>query len=93
VAPNTPLRNVACERKAVAAGLRAIGLRPDGKHTLLKRVSASRSLRLLKMYRQGYCPLIDQTFSTCDPVSPALRAKVRIVVNQPIVNHPWLQVG
>jgi len=37
VAPTTPLRNVACERKAVTAELRAIGLRSDDKHTLLNR--------------------------------------------------------
>jgi len=39
----TPLRNVACERKTVAAEMRAIGLRPDGNHMLLKQVSASRA--------------------------------------------------
>jgi len=44
VTPTTPIRNVACERKAVTAELRAIGLRPDGKHTLLNQVSASRAL-------------------------------------------------
>ena len=31
VTPTTPLRNVACERKAVTAEMRAIGLRPIGK--------------------------------------------------------------
>jgi len=40
VVPTTPLRNVACERKAVTAHMRAIGLRPEGKQILLKRVSA-----------------------------------------------------
>jgi len=44
-APITPLRNVACERQAVTAEMRAIGLRPDGKQMLLNRVSASRALR------------------------------------------------
>jgi len=34
-----------------------------------------------------------QIFSSCDPVPPALRAKVRIEVHQHIVNLPWLQVG
>jgi len=48
VAPTTHLRNVACKRKAVTAEMRAIGLRPDGKKTILNRVSASRALRLLK---------------------------------------------
>jgi len=93
VAPISPLRNVAYERKAVTAEMRAIGLRPDGKQMLLYRVSASRALRLLKKFRQGYCPLIGQTFSRCDPVPPALRAKVRIEVHQQIANLPWLQVG
>jgi hypothetical protein len=88
VAPTTPLRNVACERKAVTAEMRAIGLHPDGKKMLLNRVSASRALRLLKRFRQGYCPMIGQTFSSCDPVPPALRAKVRIEVHQHIVNLP-----
>ena len=44
VAPTTPLRNVACERKAVTAEMRAVGLHLDGKQTLLKRVLASRAL-------------------------------------------------
>jgi len=48
VAPTTPLRNVACERKVVTAEMRAIGLRPDDKQMLLNRVSASKALRLLK---------------------------------------------
>ena len=60
VAPTTPLRNVGCERKAVTAKMRAIGVRPDGKQMLLNRVSASRALRLLKHFRQGYCPMIEQ---------------------------------
>jgi len=30
VVPTTPLRNMACERKAVTAEMRAIGLRPEG---------------------------------------------------------------
>ena len=80
VAPTAPLRNVACERKAVTAEMRAIGLHPDGKQTLLKRISVPRALRLLQKFRQGYCSLIGQTFSSCDPVPPALRAKVRIEV-------------
>ena len=50
VAPTTLFRNVACERKVVTAELLAIGLRPDGKHTLLNWVLASRALRLLKMF-------------------------------------------
>jgi len=93
VAPIPPLRNVVYERKAVTAEMRAIGLRPDGKQMLLYRVSASRALKLLKKFRQGYCPLIGQTFNRCDPVPPALRAKVRIEVHQQIVNLLWLQVG
>jgi len=93
VAPTTPLRNVACECKAATAEMRSIGLRPDGKQMLLKRVSASRALRLLKQFRQGYCPMIGQRFRSCDPVPPALHAKVRIEVHQHIVNLPWLQVG
>ena len=93
MAPIPPLRNVAYERKTVTAEMRAIGLRPDGKQMLLRRVSASRALKLLKKFRQGYCPLIDQSFSRCDPVPPALRAKVRIEVHQQIVNLPWLQLG
>jgi len=95
VAPIPPLRNVtvAYERKAVTAEMRAIGLRPDGKQMLLYRVLASRALRLLKKFRQGYCPLIGQTFSSCDPVPPALRAQVRIEVHQKIANLPWLHVG
>jgi len=44
VAPTAPLRNVACERKAVTAEMRAVGLHLDGKQTLLKRVLASRAL-------------------------------------------------
>jgi len=44
VTPSTPFRNVACERKAVTAEIRAIGLHSDGKQTLLKRVSASKAL-------------------------------------------------
>jgi len=70
VAPIPPLRNVAYEGKVVTAEMRAIGLRPDGKQMLLHRVSASRALQLLKQFRQGYCPLIGQTFSGCDPVPP-----------------------
>jgi len=31
VVPTTPLRNVACKRKAATAEMRAIGLRPEGK--------------------------------------------------------------
>jgi len=95
VAPTAPpgLRNVAFERKAMTAELRAIGLRPDGKEMLLKRVSASRALRLLKKFRQGYCPIIGKKFSSCDPVPPTLRTNVRIEVHQPIANLPWLQVG
>jgi len=42
VAPTTPLRNVGCERKAVTAEMRAIGLHPDSKQMLLNQVSASR---------------------------------------------------
>jgi len=91
--PIPPLRNVAYERKAVTAEMRAIGLRPDGKPMLLHRVSASGALRLLKQFRQGYCPLIGQTFISCDPVPLALRAKVRIEVHQQIAHLPWLQVG
>ena len=93
VAPTPPLRNVAYERKAVTAEMRAIGLRRDGKQMLLYRVLASRALRLLKKFRQGYSPLIGQTFSRCNPAPPALRAKVRIEVHQQIANLPWLQVG
>ena len=93
VAPIPPLRNVAYERKAVTAEMRAIGLQPDGKQMLLHRVSASRALKLLKKFRQGYCPLIGQTFNRCNPVPPALRAKVRIEVHQQIANLLWLQVG
>jgi len=93
VAPTTLLRNVACERKAVTTEMRAIGLRPDCKQMLLKRVLASRALRLLKQFRQGYCPLMGQAFSSCDPVPPAPRAKVRIEVHRHIVHLPWLQVG
>jgi hypothetical protein len=37
--------------------------------------------------------MIGQNFSSCDPVPPALRAKVRIEVHQHMVNLPWLQVG
>jgi len=37
--------------------------------------------------------MIGQTFSSCDPVPPALRVEVRIEVHQHIVNLPWLQVG
>jgi len=50
VAPTTPLRNVAFERKAVTAEMQAIGLHPDGKQMLLNRVSASRAVRLLKRF-------------------------------------------
>ena len=49
-APITPLRNVACERKAGTAEMWAIGLQPDGKQMLLKRVSESRALQLLKQF-------------------------------------------
>ena len=55
VAPTPTLRNVACERKAVTAEMRAIGLWPHGKQMLLHQVSASRALGLLKQFRQGYC--------------------------------------
>jgi len=89
VAPIAPLRNVACKRKAVTSEMWAIGLRLDGKQMLLKRVSAARALRLLKQFRQGYCPMIGQKFSSCDPVPPTLH----IEVHQPIINLPWLQVG
>jgi len=37
--------------------------------------------------------MIGQTFSSCDPVPPVLRAKVRIEVHQHIVNLLCLQVG
>jgi len=37
--------------------------------------------------------MIGQTFSSCDPVPPALRATVRIEVHQQIANLPWLKVG
>jgi len=37
--------------------------------------------------------MIYQTFSSCDPIPPALQSKVRIEVHQHIVNLPWLQVG
>jgi len=93
LAPVPPLRNVAYERKAVTAEMWAIGLQPDGKQMLLYRVSASTARRLLKKFRQGYCPLICQTFSRYDPVPPALRAMVRIEVHQQIANLPWLKVG
>ena len=36
VTTTTPLRNVTCNRKAVTAEMRAIGLRPDGKQMLPK---------------------------------------------------------
>jgi len=84
---------VACERKAVTAEMWAIGLRPDIKQMLLNWVSASRTLRLLKKFRQGHCPMIGQKFSSCEPVPPTLHTKVRIEVHQPIVNLPFLQVG
>ena len=93
VALTTPLRNVACEHKAVTAEIRAIGLQPDGKPMLLNWVSASRELRLLKQFRQEHCPMIDQNLNSCDSVGPALRAKVRVEVHQHIANLPWLQVG
>jgi len=73
--------------------MRAIGLRPDSKQMLLNRVSASKTLRLLKKFRQGYCPMIGQKLSSCDSVSPTLHTKVRIEVHQPVVNLLWLQVG
>jgi len=38
VAPTPTLRNVACERKAVTAEMRAIGLWPHGKQMLLHQV-------------------------------------------------------
>ena len=60
VAATTPRRDVVCERKAVTAEMWAICLRPDGKQILLKRVPPSRALRLLKHFRQGYCPMIGQ---------------------------------
>ena len=72
----TPLRNMACERKAVTAEMWAIGLCPDGKQMLLNRVSASRTLQLLKKFRQGYCPMIGQKFSSCNPAPPTLHTKV-----------------
>ena len=93
VVATTPLRNMACERKSVTAEMRTINLRPNGKQTLLNWVSVSRALQLLKEFRPGYCPLVGQTFSSCDPVPPALRAKVRIEVHQHIVYLPCLQVG
>jgi len=37
--------------------------------------------------------MIGQKFSSCDPVPPTLRTKVRIEVHQPIVTLLWLQVG
>ena len=37
--------------------------------------------------------MIGQTLSSCDPVPPALRAKVRIEVHQHIANLSWLKVG
>jgi len=37
--------------------------------------------------------MIGQRFSSCDPIPPALRAKVCIEVHQHIVNLPWLRVG
>ena len=88
----THQKNEAYKCKAVTVEMRAIGLRSDGKQMLLHRVSASRALRLLKKFRQGYHPLIGQTFSICGPVPPALRTKFRIEVHQPIANLPWLQV-
>ena len=91
--PTTPLRNVVCKREAVTAQKWAIGLRPDCKKMLLHQVSASRALWLLRQFQQGYCPMMGQKFSSCDPVPPALRAKVRIEVHQHIVNLPWLQIG
>ena len=51
VAPTTPPRNVACERKAVTAEMWAIGLRPAGKQMLLKRVSASRAQSAIEAER------------------------------------------
>jgi len=86
--PITPLRNVACERKAVTAEMQAIGLHPDDKQMLLNQVSASKALRLLKKFRQGYCPMIGQKFNSCDPVPPTFHTKVRIEVHQPFVSLP-----
>jgi len=60
----------------LTAEMRAIGLRPDGKQMLLNRVSASRTLQLLKKFQQGYCPMIGEKFSSCDPVPPTLHTKV-----------------
>jgi len=37
--------------------------------------------------------MIGQTFSSCDPVPLALRARVRIEVHEHIASLPWLQVG
>ena len=73
VAPTNNLRNVAYEHKAVKEEKCAIGLRSDGSRTLLRRGSSSMALRLLQQFRQGYCPMIGHTFSSCDPVSLALR--------------------
>ena len=39
VAPSTPLRNVGCERKAVTAGLRAIGLEDNGAQFLISSMA------------------------------------------------------
>ena len=42
--PISPLRNVACERKAVTAEMRNIVLRPNAKQMLLNQVSVSKTL-------------------------------------------------
>jgi len=81
------------ERRAVTAELRAIGLQPDVKRTLLLRVPASAANKLLASFRRDQPFMVGHTFWHCDPILPRMAAGVNIEVTTLIPEFQWLRVG
>ena len=81
------------ERRAVTAELRAIGLQPDVKRTLLLWVPASAANKLLASFRRDQPFMVGHTFWHFDLILPRMSAGVTIEVTTLIPEFLWLRGG
>ena len=81
------------ERRAVTAELRAIGLKPDVKRTLLRQVPASIANKPLASFCRDQPFMVGHTFWHFDPILPMVAAGVNIEVTTLIPEFLWLRVG
>ena len=73
--------------------LNAIGLQPDVKRTMLRRVPASAANKLLASFRCDQPFMVGHTFWHCDLILPRMAAGVNIEVITLIPEFLWLRVG